>query len=564
MDGGLSIWGWCFLTAGWGSIFALTAFCVIRLFRARRRQPETTAGPQRDYWASRIGMILAMAGNAIGLGNFLRFPVQAASNGGGAYLIPYFCAFLLLGIPMMWMEWAIGRMGGQHGHGSTPGMFALLWRRPAAKYLGALGVFLPLVVVVYYNVIESWTLAYTWFSATGRYFGYASRKAMGQFLRGFQGAESNAFFQSPATLIVFLVITLGINFIFLYRGISRGIEVLAKYGMPLLFVFAVVLAIRVLFLGTPDPAHPDCNVASGLGFMWNPDFSRLGDASVWLAAAGQIFFTTGISMGIMTTYASYIRRDADLTLNGLATATTNEFVEVILGGTIAIPAAVAFFGLVETQEIARQGAYDLGFQALPVIFQQLPLGELFGAAWFLLLFIAGITSSAALTQPAIALLQDDLGWSRRRAVLVVFGVLFVSATLVVLYFRFGFLDELDFWAGTFGLVVLGASESILFSWVYGIRRGWEEITRGAELRVPQVFKFVMKYITPIYLLIILGVWLVQDAMPKLVMQGVPTERQPYLWGARALLFIIALLTLVIIRFAWSRRVRHEAEGTASR
>ncbi|HQO24098.1 MAG TPA: sodium-dependent transporter [Acidobacteriota bacterium] len=564
MDGGLNTWGWCFLTAGWGSIFALTAFCVIRLIRARRRQPETAAGPQRDYWATRIGMILAMAGNAIGLGNFLRFPVQAASNGGGAYLIPYFCAFLLLGIPMMWMEWAIGRMGGQHGHGSTPGMFALLWRRPAAKYLGALGVFLPLVVVVYYNVIESWTLAYTWFSATGRYFGHASREAMGQFLRGFQGAESNAFFQSPATLIIFLAITLGINFIFLYRGISRGIEVLAKYGMPLLFVFAVLLAIRVLFLGTPDPAHPECNVVSGLGFMWNPDFSRLGDASVWLAAAGQIFFTTGISMGIMTTYASYIRRDADLTLNGLSTATTNEFVEIILGGTIAIPAAVAFFGLVETQEIARQGAYDLGFQALPVIFQQLPLGELFGAVWFLLLFIAGITSSAALTQPAIALLQDDLGWSRRRAVLVVFGVLFVSAALVVLYFRYGFLDELDFWAGTFGLVVLGASESILFSWVYGIRRGWEEITRGAELRIPQVFRFVMKYITPVYLLIILGVWLVQDAVPKLLMQNVPTERQPYLWGARALLFVIALLTLAVIRVAWSRRARRETERTASR
>lgn len=564
MDGGLNTWGWCFLAAGWCSIFALTTFCVVRLLRSRTRPEDLPAGPQRDYWASRIGMILAMAGNAIGLSNFLRFPVQAACNGGGTYLIPYFLAFLLLGIPMMWMEWAIGRMGGQHGHGSTPGMFALLWRRPAAKYLGALGVFLPLVIVVYYNVIESWTLAYMWFSATGRYFGHTSREAMGQFLRGFQGVESNAFFASPVTLIVFLAITLGVNFLFLYRGISRGIEILAKYGMPLLFVFAVILAVRVIALGAPDPAHPGWSVANGFGFMWNPDFNRLGDASVWLAAAGQIFFTTGISMGIMTTYASYIRRDADLTLSGLSTATTNEFIEVILGGTIAIPAAVVFFGVVETQDIARQGAFDLGFQALPVIFQQLPLGGLFGTLWFLLLFIAGITSSVALTQPAIALLQDDLGWSRRRAVLTVFSLLLVAAGLVVLYFRYGFLDELDFWAGTFGLVVLGASESVLFSWFYGVRRGWEEITRGAELRVPQVFKFVMKYITPVYLLIILGVWLVQDAVPKLVMQNVPTERQPYLWGARALLVVIALLTLAVIRIAWSRRARREAERTASR
>jgi SNF family Na+-dependent transporter len=118
-----------------------------------------------------------MAGNAIGLGNFLRFPVKAAANGGGAFMIPYFCALVFLGIPLMWVEWTMGRHGGIHGHGTTPGMFALMWKHPAAKYIGALGISLPFTIVIYYNFIESWTLGFAWFSGTGKYFGLTTREA---------------------------------------------------------------------------------------------------------------------------------------------------------------------------------------------------------------------------------------------------------------------------------------------------------------------------------------------------------------------------------------------------
>ena len=121
----------------------------------------------REQWGSRIGLILAMAGNAVGLGNFLRFPRQAVENGGGTFMIPYFVAFLLVGIPLMWIEWGVGRHGGLRGHGSVPGMFESLWKHPVAKYLGVLGLFMPLVVLIYYCYIESWTLAWTFFSATG-------------------------------------------------------------------------------------------------------------------------------------------------------------------------------------------------------------------------------------------------------------------------------------------------------------------------------------------------------------------------------------------------------------
>ena len=242
---------------------------------------------QRDVWTTRIGVILAMAGNAIGLGNFLRFPVQAAQNGGGAFMIPYFVCLLVLGIPLMWMEWAMGRYGGHHGHGTSPGMFDLLWKHPAAKYLGAFGILLPTIVGIYYVYIESWTLAYSFFSMSGGYLGVSTREQMGQFLTQFQGLGETFSFSWVA--YGFLVLTFVINLSVLYGGIAKGIERLAVIGMPLLFIFAFILLARVFTLGTPDPAIPENNILNGLGFIWNPDFSQLKNAKVWLAAAGQVF-----------------------------------------------------------------------------------------------------------------------------------------------------------------------------------------------------------------------------------------------------------------------------------
>jgi NSS family neurotransmitter:Na+ symporter len=550
----MTTYGWLFMGLGWGIILWLVIYCFSRVLFGKKKQDFlTTDISRREQWNTRIGLILAMAGNAIGLGNFLRFPVKAAANGGGAFMIPYFVAFFLLGIPMMWVEWTIGRMGGAHGHGTTPGMFNVMWKKPVSKYLGGLGIIIPFVIVIYYNFIESWCLGFSWFSFTGKYFGQANRETMGRFLRGFQGAESNEFFGSVITVLIFWGITLAFNFFFLYKGVSKGIEVLARYGMPLLFLFGVILVIRALTLGTPDPSNPEMNISAGLGYVWNPDFSRLGSATVWLVAAGQIFFTLSLGQGIINTYASYLRENQDVTLNGITTSSANEFAEVILGGTIAIPAAVAFFGLAETQVIAKEGAFNLGFEALPVIFQKLALGQIFGGMWFLLLFIAGITSSVAMTQPAIAFLQDEFKWKREKAVIVTFAVLISMTSLLIAFFKFGFLDELDFWAGTFGLVVFAAMEIILFSWVFGIKKGWEEMHKGADLKVPRVFRFIITYITPVYLLVLLGIWTYQDAVKEFLMKEKAPDNHPYLWLARVMIASLLVLTLFLIRKAWRKK-----------
>jgi len=503
----------------------------------------------RERWGTKLGLILAMAGNAIGLGNFLRFPVQATQNGGGAFMLPYFIAFLLLGIPLMWMEWAMGRYGGSKGVGSAPGIFKSLWPKAAASYLGVIGVLIPIIVVIFYTYIESWTLAFSYFSITGKYFGANTREAMGSFLTSYQGIGESSYFKTITTAYIFFLITLGINLTVIWRGVSRGIERLARIAMPVLFLFAIILVIRVLTLGSPVPEHPEWSVGRGLAFIWNPNFAMLTDGSIWLAAAGQIFFTCSLGTGAILAYASYVKKNEDIALTGLTTAVTNEFCEIVLGGTIAIPAAFAFFGFTETLAIARGSAYDLGFQSLPVIFQQLPLGHIFGCLWFLLLFFAGVTSSVAQSQPTLAFMQDELGLSRRRSVVILGIVIFVCVQPVIFFLGHGFLDEMDYWAGTFGMVLLATIETVLFVWVFRMERAWTEINRGAQIRIPRIFYYIMKYITPSFLMIILVVWFYQDGIDILFMKNVTPGDETYRWGARFLMIGIAAILVVCVRFS---------------
>lgn len=456
----------------------------------------------REVWGSRIGLILAAAGNAIGIGNLLRFPGKAALNGGGAFMIPYIVCLLIFGIPMMWVAWTIGRYGGKFGHGSLPGMFDRIWPRPAAKYVGVLGLTLPFCFVLYYTYIEAWCLGYAWFSFSGDYLNTAERTVhLTTYYNEFINvAPTNSYFPGLGAAAAFMLITLLLNLFVLYRGVVRGIELLAKVAIPLLFLFCILLSIRVLTLSGEGTA------LDGLNFLWTPDFTRLGEFSVWLEAAGQIFFTLSIGFGSLECYASYLRANDDVALTGLTTAATNEFVEVIFGAMIAIPAAAVFYGAAAIQSVAASGVYSIGMISMPEVLRSFPYPEFFGGIWFLLLFFAAFTSSVAVSQPVIAFFQDELKASRAKATLWL-GVLWGLGVIpVVLYQRYGVLNELDFWAGTLGLAVMALVEVILFAWVFGLARGWDELERGALIQVPRFFRFIIAYVTPVALTIILAGW----------------------------------------------------------
>lgn len=514
-----------------------------------QRQPK-----KRDAWGTRLGIIMAVAGSAIGLGNFLRFPAKAASNGGGAFMIPYFVALFLLGIPLMWIEWTLGRYGGGFEHGTAPGIFHSIWRKNRfIKYFGVIGIFGPLVIFVYYSYIEAWTLAYSFFALIGKYTGIADQATMQSFLRGFQGLEHNRFFQGMGPAYTFFLITFVINITVIYYGIKGGIERLCKWAMPLLFIFGVILFIRVITLGTPDPARPAWNIANGFGFLWNPDFSALKSARVWLEAAGQIFFTLSVGIGVILTYASYLSKGNDVVLSGLTAAGTNEFAEIILGGSIIIPAAFVFFGPVDIQSIARSGVFNLGFVTMPLVLNKLPMAAFFGFAWFFLLFLAGITSSVSLAQPAVAFLEDEFDISRKKAVFIFGAVSFLFCHAAVFFLKNGVVDELDFWGGTFFLVLFATIETILFAWVFGMEKAWDEIHKGADMRVPKAYKFIIKYITPLFLFLILGMWLWQEWLPVIFMKNVSSSDRPYILFTRIGLALVLLTLAILVKIAWKRK-----------
>lgn len=455
-----------------------------------------------ERWSSRLGVILAVAGSAVGLGNFLRFPGLAAQYGSGAFMIAYFVSLILLGIPICWIEWTLGRYAGRHGYHSSPGIFYWIIRHPAGKYLGVLGVLIPLVIFMYYVYIEAWCLGYAVFFLTRHLDLGPDISRYVQFWQNFVGATQDGlvFSFQHNQAVFFLILVFGLNFYLIYRGLVRGIETFCKYAIPLLILLAVVVLIRVLTLGTPDPARPELNVGNALGFMWNPGdvVGQLKNPQLWLAAAGQIFFSLSVGFGVVITYASYLRENDDIVLSGLSASSANEFCEVALGGLITVPAAYLFLG---AAGIVGQGTFALGFNVLPMVFSKMPAGWVFGGLFFLLLFLAAITSSLSMLQPGVAFLEEGFGLTRRQSVALLGMITAIGCVFVVYFSRdLKALDTLDFWVGTVCIYVMATVLVITYGWVMGIDRAWEETHRGAEVRLPTWFKYVIKYVSPAYLL----------------------------------------------------------------
>lgn len=500
---------------------------------------------EAQQWGSRLGVILAVAGSAVGLGNFLRFPGQAVQNGGGAFMVPYFLALVLLGIPIGWAEWTMARYGGRKGFHSAPGVLGVVGRGRAMRTLGGLGVLVPLVVCMYYVLIESWCLQY--------FFRYAfGQMDLGADPAGFVDRSKAVFVavtgsdQDGVTLnggihptVIFWLVTMALNLFFIWRGLSRGIERFCNIAMPLMAVCAIVVLARVLTLGTPDPAHPERSVLAGLGFMWNPDFSKLGDFKTWLAAAGQVFFSLSVGFGVILNYASYLRKKDDVVLSGLTASSTNELFEVGFGGLITIPAAFVFLGA----SGAIGGTFGLGFNTLPVVFEHMgPFGRFIGATWFFMLFLAAITSSLSMLQPVAAFVEEALGLPRRASVPIVGGVVMLGS-LWVIYFSKNLvaLDTMDFWVGTTGIFLLATIQSIAFAWVFGVDRGLAEAHVGAHIRIPGVYRFVLKYVTPVYLLVVFIGFCVQN-LPGYI-RGLAEDHvaRRSLW---VILFVAAVIAVV--------------------
>lgn len=517
-----------------------------------------------EKWSSQLGVILAVAGSAVGIGNYLRFPGQAAQYGGGAFMIAYFVSLVVIGLSIGWAEWTMGRYAGQHGFNSVPGVFHAFMRQRWSKYIGILGLIIPLVIYMYYVIIESWCLGYSVNFLLGNMH-LSTPAESGNFFGRFAGAAANgsalSFSLQDASL--YLIVVFVVNFILIYRGLAKGIEVFCNFAMPTLLVLSIVVLIRVLTLGMPDPALPDNSINNGLGFMWNPTklvverqdgadwkvereilgqkaqeeaavlaasdpslrvreigiVEQLRKPQLWLAAAGQIFFTLSVGFGVIITYASYLGKNDDIVLSSLTATTANEFSEVAMGGLIALPAGVAFLGVAG---LVGQSTFGLGFNVLPLVFSKMPAGWLFGFCFFFLLFLAAMTSSLSMLQPGIAFLEEALQIGRKQSVALLGGLTAMGCGFVFYFSQdLKALDTLDFWVGTFLIFVFGTIQIITFTWIFGVDRLLKESDRGAAFLIPRWFGWVMKYITPAFLLIILTLWILIDVLGVNFAGGAP-------------------------------------------
>ncbi len=526
---------------------------------------QNSNGMPRESWGTKIGVILAVAGSAVGLGNFLRFPGVAVQNGGGAFMVPYFISFLLVGIPICWAEWIMGRRAGRlSGLASAPGLFGVLTNGSPMRYLGSLGLFVPFIIYLYYVYIESWCLAYFFFMLSGALdlTDSAISGVYGQFFNEFVGnftsdaVVTTDFFSGVSLAYFFFLITFFINFFFIYRGLSRGIELFCRFAMPALMIMAVIIAIRVITLGNVTPETPEQNFINGLGYMWNPDWSTLKNPEVWINACGQIFFSLSVGFGIIITYASYLSKKDDVVLSGLTACSMNEFCEICLGGLIVIPSALIFLGISQMESVAQAGTFSIGFVVMPEIFDQMPAGHLFGAMFFFLLFLAGVTSSLSMLQPVIAFLEEGFGLNRKSSVAILSLITFLGASSIILSPGLTAMDTIDKYSNNLGIPLLALFEVIIFIFVLKVSNGIKEAQHGADLQLPKAFGYVI-YISPLFLLLILGWWVYIQVSDYLKGTAPPlgTIETVSILGMIAVLIMLAILQ----KLAWPRmQRRHRA------
>ncbi|WDT88973.1 sodium-dependent transporter [Streptomyces sp. SCSIO-PteL053] len=446
----------------------------------------------REQWATRAGFLLAAIGSAVGLGNIWRFPAIAYDNGGGAFLLPYLIALLTAGIPLLIMEYAVGRK-----YRLSPPAALRRMARPA-EAIGWWQVVISFVIATYYAVIIAWAVRYVGFSVGQQWGDDPEAFLFGDFLRApetpgvFDGFVPGVFWPLVIVWVVVLVV--------LAFGIRRGIERANKVFIPLLFVLFAALVIRALTLD---------GAATGLDALFTPDWSELGNGSVWVAAYGQIFFSLSIGFGIMVTYASYLGRRADLTGSAMVAGFANSSFEILAGiGVFATLGYLATASGVGVDEVAGAGI-GLAFVAFPAVISEMPFGGFFGILFFGSLVIAGLSSLISIVQVVVSAVQDRTGMRRRTAVLSVGGlVALVSVLLFPTESGIYLLDASDHFINQYGIALAALVGLIVIVWVL---RQLPALQANADatsaVRLGHWWRICLGVITPV----VLG-WMMVDSL----------------------------------------------------
>ncbi|MBU4484175.1 sodium-dependent transporter [bacterium] len=438
----------------------------------------------RVEWKSRMGFILAAIGSAVGLGNIWRFPYIAYKNGGGAFLIPYITILLLIGIPLMILELGVGCKY----KGSTPMAFARLKKK--LEWFGWWPTtFLALGIMIYYSVILSWCLNYIVFSINLSW----GLDAGDFFLNKFLNLTTMPFEFGDINIRAFvgLVIIWGITWLIVYRGVQKGIEFANKFFIPLLSLAMIVLFVWGLTLD---------GAIDGIAVFLKPDFSKLLTSSIWIDAFVQAFFSMGIGMGIIVTYASYCPTKTNINQNAVIICVMDALFAIVAGLVVfATLGSMSKATGVPVSEIVRGGP-ELAFVVYPEAINSLPLGKsLFGIIFFVALLFAGISSSIAIVEPMISAMIDKFNWTRRKAITIFSIVGLLGGLVFVSGAGLYWLDIVDHFINNLGLMVIAFVEAIAIGWIVKTDEFARFIDEHSSFKVGRVWVSLIRYPIPLVL-----------------------------------------------------------------
>ncbi len=495
---------------------------------------------QRERWSSRTAFILAAVGSAIGLGNVWRFPAQAFANGGGAFLIPYFVALLVAGIPLVIAEYALGN----RFQAAAPEVY----RRLGARFepVGWWAVAVGFAVAIYYAVIIAWSIKYVVISVSALLSG---ELAWAGAPREFFATASNWTGDSSG-LAVTIIAALAVNWVLVYLSIVKGVMRVGKIVLitvPLPILLLVLMLIRAVTLP---------GAVNGVAYYLTPDFSALSDPSVWIAAFGQIFFSLSVGWGILIAYSSYLPREADIVNNAFMTSFANcgfsflaGFVVFATLGFLAQRQGVPIFDL-------EVGGAGLAFISYPTAIELLPGGPLaqaaFAVALFVMLFTLGIDSAFSIVEAAAASIEDRFGLDRGPVVTGLCVVGFAAGVIFTHSDAAPWFAAADRYVGDISLVLVGWFQAMIVGWWMGRRQLSElraHINENSDFPVGRWWDFSIRYLIPVGLGIIIALNVAAEV--RAVFEATAPPWDAILFGWLPTIGVLAL-SFAVTRYARAR------------
>jgi NSS family neurotransmitter:Na+ symporter len=429
-----------------------------------------------------LGVIATTVGSAVGLGNIWRFPYEAGVHGGCAFLLIYICFILILGIPVICAEFIIGRKTGRN----ISGAFRVLTRGRFWRLISAIGITAGLVILSFYSVVAGWTMEYIWQSICAFH---------GATTEGELHSAFDAFASSDVGPVAWMALFLLINYIVLKRGVTKGIERISNIMLPILFIILVAFCLNSLTMA---------GSSEGLAFLFKPDFSKI-TTDVLFGAMGQAFFSLSLGLGCLITYSSYFNKEVKLIRSATITASLDTLTAVLAG--IMIFPAVFTYGMQPT------AGPKLVFEVLPSIFVNMPGGIFWSTLFFVLLFVASLTSTISMSEISIAYFTREHGMTRNRATMLTIAIGLVFGTLCALSFGSlsgvsilgkSIFDSFDFLASNILLPLGGLIISVFTGWFLDRRLVKTELgMTSGKLRIAgRLIIFSLRWIAPVCIAIV--------------------------------------------------------------